>query len=36
MGMKRDEHIGNLIIIFTVTFPEKIDEDQISKLKEIL
>ena len=36
MGLSRDEHIGNLIIIFHIEFPEKITEDQIIKLREIL
>ena len=36
MGMKRDEHIGNLIINFTVSFPEKLSEDQIEALRKIL
>ena len=36
LGMKRDNHIGNLIIIFSVMFPEKLEEDQINKLREIL
>jgi DnaJ-class molecular chaperone len=36
MGMKREEHTGNLIINFTVTFPEKLTEQQITALREIL
>ena len=36
MGLKRNGHIGNLIIEFTVKFPEKLTKDQITKLKEIL
>ena len=36
LGMKRDTHVGNLIIVFTVVFPEKLSEDKINKLKEIL
>ena len=36
MGMKRDEHIGNLTINFNVTFPEKLTEIQIEALKNIL
>ena len=36
MGMKREEHIGNLIINFTVTFPEKLTSQQIEALREIL
>jgi DnaJ-class molecular chaperone len=36
LGMKRENHIGNLIIVFTVVFPDKISEDKINKLKEVL
>lgn len=36
MGMKRDEHIGNLTINFNVTFPDKLTEAQIEALKHIL
>jgi DnaJ family protein B protein 4 len=36
MGMKRDEHTGNLIINFTVTFPEKLSSEQIEALQKIL
>ena len=36
MGMKREEHIGNLVINFTVSFPEKLNEEQINRLREIL
>jgi DnaJ-class molecular chaperone len=36
MGMKRDEHIGNLIINFTVTFPERLTSDQTEALRHIL
>ena len=36
MGMKRDEHVGNLIINFNVTFPEKLSNEQINSLKQIL
>jgi DnaJ-class molecular chaperone len=35
MGLSRDEHLGNMIIIFHVEFPEKLSESQITKLKEI-
>ena len=35
-GMKREEHVGNLVINFTVSFPEKLTEEQINKLREIL
>lgn len=36
MGLKRGEHIGNMIINFHVNFPEKLTEEQINKLNEIL
>lgn len=36
MGLTRDEHTGNMIVIFHVEFPEKLTESQIVKLKEIL
>lgn len=36
LGMIRDEHKGNLIIQFNVVYPEKLTNDQIEKLMEIL
>ena len=36
MGLKRGEHQGNMIIHFHVTFPEKLTDEQIAKLMEIL
>ena len=36
MGMKRDEHVGNLTINFNVTFPDKLTETQIEALRHIL
>ena len=36
MGLTRDGHIGNLLIHFHVDFPEKLSEEQIKILKEIL
>lgn len=36
LGMIRDEHTGNLIIHFSVIYPEKLTDEQIEKLKEIL
>ena len=36
MGMRRDDHIGSLVINFTVTFPDKLTSEQIEALKEIL
>jgi DnaJ-class molecular chaperone len=35
MGFTRDDHTGNLIIMFTVKFPEKIPDDMIEQLKKI-
>ena len=35
-GMKREEHVGNLVINFTVSFPERLTEEQINALREIL
>jgi DnaJ-class molecular chaperone len=35
-GIERDEHKGNLIIIFKIIFPEKFTPEQIEKLNEIL
>jgi DnaJ-class molecular chaperone len=36
LGLTRDGHTGNLLIHFHVDFPEKLSEEQIQKLKEIL
>jgi DnaJ family protein A protein 2 len=36
MGLSRDEHIGNLNVIFHVDFPEKLTEEQMVKLRETL
>jgi DnaJ family protein B protein 11 len=36
MGLSRGEHKGNMIIHFQVEFPEKLTEEQINKLIEIL
>ena len=35
MGFTRDEHIGNLIIVFDVKFPEKLEDNVIAELKKI-
>ena len=35
MGFTRDQHVGNLIIIFDVKFPEKISQESMEKLKKI-
>ena len=36
MGLTRDKHTGNLIIVFDVQFPTKIKESTLTKLSEIL
>lgn len=36
MGLKRGEHKGNMIIFFHISFPEKLTDEQIEKLREIL
>lgn len=36
MGLERDSHIGNLIIHFHIDFPDKLNESQIERLREIL
>jgi len=35
MGFSRDQHLGNLIIIFNVTFPENISVEVLDELKKI-
>jgi DnaJ-class molecular chaperone len=35
MGLSRDSHVGNLLIIFDVKFPEKLSEESLSALKAI-
>ena len=35
MGFSRDQHTGNLIIIFNVKFPEKLTEETMDQLKKI-
>ena len=35
MGLKRDAHVGNLLIHFKVDFPETLTEEQIVKIGEI-
>lgn len=35
MGFSRDEHTGNLIIVFEVKFPEKLSDEIIEDLKKI-
>ena len=36
MGLTREGHTGNLIVIFHVEFPEKLTIEQIKKINEIL
>lgn len=36
LGMIRNSHIGNLIIIFNISYPEKLSKEKINNLKEIL
>jgi DnaJ family protein B protein 11 len=36
MGIKRGEHVGNMIILFNVDFPTQLTEDQIEKICGIL
>jgi DnaJ-class molecular chaperone len=36
MGMKREEHTGNLIINFNVIFPDQLSSEQIETLQKIL
>jgi DnaJ-class molecular chaperone len=36
LGMKRDDHMGNLLINFTVVFPEKLTTEQMEALQKIL
>lgn len=35
MGFTRDEHVGNLIIVFDVKFPEKLTDEVLEELKKI-
>ena len=36
LGMTRDSHQGNLIIAFTVTFPESLTKEQIEEIQKII
>ena len=36
MGLTRDEHIGNLIVIFHIDFPENLTTEQMNSLRDIL
>jgi DnaJ-class molecular chaperone len=35
MGFSRDQHIGNLIIMFNIKFPDKLSEEVIVQLKQL-
>ena len=35
MGFTREEHTGNLIIVFDVKFPEKLSDEALEALKNI-
>jgi DnaJ-class molecular chaperone len=35
MGFTRDEHVGNLIIVFDVKFPEKLSDEVLNSLRQI-
>ena len=36
LGMKREDHVGNLLINFTVTFPDQLSAEQVEALRKIL
>ena len=36
MGLKREDHVGNLLIHFHVEFPEKLSDEKIVSLSQIL
>lgn len=36
LGLARDDHVGSLIINFTILYPEKISEEQVLELERIL
>ena len=36
LGIRRGDEVGNLIIVFHVTYPDKLSEEQVKKLSEIL
>jgi len=36
MGITRENHTGNLIVIFHVEFPEKLTNEQIKNLADVL
>jgi DnaJ family protein A protein 2 len=36
LGIRRGENVGNLSIVFHVAYPEKLTEEQVKKIAEIL
>jgi DnaJ-class molecular chaperone len=36
MGLTREGHTGNLIVLFHIEFPEKLTNEQIKKLSDVL
>jgi DnaJ-class molecular chaperone len=36
LGLERDEHKGNMVIVFNVQFPEKLTEEQMKKIRDSL
>jgi DnaJ-class molecular chaperone len=36
LGLERDQHKGNMVVVFNVQFPEKLTEEQIKVLRETL
>ena len=36
MGLTREGHTGNLIVIFHIEFPEKLTTEQMKKLADVL
>jgi DnaJ-class molecular chaperone len=36
LGLSRDDHVGSLVINFTILYPEKISEEQVRELERIL
>jgi len=36
LGLERDQHKGNMIIVFNVQFPEKLKEEQMKKISDAL
>jgi DnaJ-class molecular chaperone len=35
LGFTRDQHVGNLVVIFNIKFPEKLDEKVLEQLKQL-